>query len=84
MSNRSQCAIINGLNLSQSLLQGSYLGPLLLVTYINDLPDSVKSNEYLFADDARIYKSINSLNDHDIDILTKWYSDWLLTLNPYK
>ena len=43
----------------------------------------------LFADDAKIYKSINSLNDHDIlqhDInnLTKWLSDWILTLNSDK
>ena len=44
---------------------------------------------YLFADDAKIYKSINSLNDHDIlqyDIynLTKWSFDWLLTINSNK
>ena len=44
---------------------------------------------YLFADDAKIYKSINSLNDHDIlqhDInnLTEWSSDWLLNLNSDK
>ena len=44
---------------------------------------------YLFADDAKIYKIINSLNDHDIlqhDIenATKSSSDWLLTINPDK
>ena len=44
---------------------------------------------HLFAGDARIYKSINSLYDHDIlkhDIcnLTKWSSEWLLTFNPDK
>ena len=44
---------------------------------------------YLFADDTKIYKSINSLSDHDIlqhdvDNLTKWSSDWLLTFNPDK
>ena len=44
---------------------------------------------YLFADDAKIYKSFNSLNDHDIlhyyiDDLPKWHSDWLLTFNPDK
>ena len=45
------------------------------------MPGSVKSNAFLFADDAEIYKSINSLNDHDIDNLAIWSSDWLLTVN---
>ena len=53
------------------------------------MPDSVKSNVYIFADDPKIHKSINSLNgkdilQHDIDNLTKWSSDWLLNLNPDK
>ena len=44
---------------------------------------------YLFADNAKINKSINSVNDHDIfqhdsDNLTKWSSDWLLNFNPDK
>ena len=65
----------------------SVLGPLLLVIYISDLSDSVESSVYLFADDAKIDKSINSLIDrdilqHDTDNLTKWSSDCLLTFNP--
>ena len=93
-SNRSQCVILNGCKsepvpVTSGIPQGSVLGPLLIVIYINDLPDSVRSNVYPFADDAKIYKRINSLNDHDIlqhniDNLTKWSSDWLLTLNPDK
>ena len=39
---------------------------------------------YLFADDVKIYDSINSLIDHDIDDVTKFTSDWLVTYNPDK
>ena len=51
---------------SSGILQGSVLGPFLFVIYIDYLPDSIKSNLYLFVDDAKIYKSINSLNDNVI------------------
>ena len=80
LSNRSQCVMINGCKsesvpATRGIAQGSVLGPLLFVIYINDLPDSVESNVYLFTDDAKIYKNIDSLNDHDIlqhiDNLTK-------------
>ena len=57
--------------LSQSLLQLAYPKELLFVhsslsVNIDDLPDSVRSNVYPFPDDAKIYKRLNSLNDHDI------------------
>ena len=66
--------------------QESVLGALLSVIYINNLLGSVKSNVFLFADGAKIYRSINSLNDHDIlqhdiDNLAKWSSNCLLTCN---
>ena len=92
LSNWSQCVMINGFK-SESVPVTSgiphVLGPLLFVIYINDLPDSVNSNVYLFADDAKIYESIASLSDHvilqhGIDHLTRWSSDWLLIFNPDK
>jgi hypothetical protein len=38
--------------------QGSVLGPVLFVLYINDLPDVVKSNIIMFADDTKVYNTI--------------------------
>jgi hypothetical protein len=38
--------------------QGSVLGPMLFVFYINDLPDAVQSEAYLFADDTNIFRLI--------------------------
>ena len=43
--------------------QGTVLGPLLFLVFINDLPDAVTSNIRLFADDALLYRSIHSSDD---------------------
>ena len=39
--------------------QGSFLGPILFVVFIIDMPDEVKSMCQLFADDAKIFTSVN-------------------------
>ena len=88
MSNRKQKVIINGQesewkSVASGIPQGSVLGPLLFVIYINDLPDSVNSPAYLFADDTKIYRKIKETADidilqQDLSKLEEWSNTWLL------
>ena len=43
--------------------QGSVLGPVLFLIFINDLPDNIRSSVRLFADDCVLYTNIHSLQD---------------------
>jgi len=66
--------------------QGSVLGPLLFLLYVNDIPLSVDSPILLFADDAKIFRSIRSEADYlqlqrDIDLLYEPSNTWLLSFN---
>jgi hypothetical protein len=70
--------------------QGSILGPLLFLLYINDLPDVVKYSKIaLFADDAKMYINIESEDDckklqKDLDAVYEWSSKWCMTFNVTK
>ena len=70
--------------------QGSIVGPLLFLVYINDLPNSIDfASVYLFADDTKFIKSIlantsDPLLQSDIDLLVAWCKLWKLSLNADK
>ena len=69
--------------------QGTVLGPLLFVLYINDILDSVESEGLLFADDTKIYRAITSKEDaqslqSDLNTLEEWSEEWLLRFHPDK
>lgn len=91
---RSQFTAVNNHNSSFSQVhsgvpQGSVLGPLLFLIFINDLPDSISSHIRLFADDCVIYRKIYSNTDcqslqSDLDSVTAWCSTWLMQLNHSK
>ena len=69
--------------------QGTVIGPLLFLLYINDLPERVKCGIRLFADDCIIYRPISSARDStnlqaDLNALRQWTCDWQMTFNPDK
>ena len=61
---RTQQVIVNGCAsswapvTSSGIPQGSVLGPILFVLYVNDLPDCVSNDTFLFADDTKIFSKI--------------------------
>ena len=63
------------------LPQGSALGPLLFLIYINDLDDNITSNVLEFADDTKLFRMVNNDGDkqhlkNDIDKFVKWSEKW--------
>ena len=70
--------------------QGSVLGPLLFLVYINDISESLLSLTRLFADDSSLFYSATNINDiegiinHDLRILVRWAAKWLINFNPLK
>lgn len=94
LTTRQQSVICAGKSSSSSLVtsgvpQGTVLGPLLFLLYINDLPDGLNSSISLFADDALLYGIIsndadsNKLQD-DLLQLERWQNKWQMNFNPSK
>lgn len=91
---RHQSIVVNGERSSSAAVlsgipQGSVMGPILFIIYINDLPERVNSDIYMFADDTKILREIKSREDsyelqRDLDRLQAWSSEWLLNFNPSK
>ena len=94
LSNRTQQVTMNGESsefkkVKHGIPQGSVLGLLLFVMFINDLPEQVNSECYLFADDIKIFREIKGSDDHttlqnDINTMLDWANKWQLQFHPDK
>ena len=95
LSDRRQCVQYNNcssyiLKVTAGVPQGSVLGPLLFLIYVNDMADKLQCFTRLFADDTSIGTSSNSINhiqnisNEDLAKLIEWASDWLVNFNPSK
>lgn len=94
LTNRQQFVYANNSSSSLSPVisgvpQGTVLGPLLFLIYINDLPDDISSSIRLFADDCVIYRPIVDPTDNlalqqDLRKIDEWCNKWLMVLNVHK
>ena len=77
-------------NISAGVPQGSILGPLLFLVYVNDIVQEINSTIRLFADDTSLYiivesseEAANTLNQ-DLNRISAWAEKWLVSFNPQK
>jgi hypothetical protein len=93
---RTQCVKINGVisdehKVSSGIPQGSVLGPLLFIIFINDLPQVCYNltRLFIFADDAKMYRELNCISDSDelrqnCQDVFNWSHTWGMKLNASK
>ena len=95
MSDRKQAVVIKGskseyLNIKAGVPQGSVLGPILFLIYINDIQYGIQSKIKLFADDTSIYLSLNDDNvrsqilNYDLEQISLWAKAWKVNFNCQK
>ena len=76
-------------NVTSGVPQGSVLGPVLVMVYINELPLLVENKLKMYADDTKLYGPVASLGDaqkpqHELDVLNKLSEEWSLKFNVAK
>ena len=94
LTNRTQKVTVEGvvsesIHVKSGVPQGSVLGPILFLVFINDLPASVQSSSRLFADDCVVYREIRSDKDcqilqDDLQKLWEWEKLWGMSFHPEK
>ena len=86
---RADEALSRWCGVTSGIPQGSVLGPILFVLFINDLPDVVNCGVEIYADDTKIFAKATNKSEHDslqenIDKMYRWSEIWQLTFHPEK
>ena len=92
LSDRKQSVVVDGCvssvrNVSAGVPQGSRLGPLLFIIYINDIVKDIESEMLIFADDTSLLVSgknteiTSQIISRDLIRVSKWAKDWKVTFN---
>ena len=95
LSSRKQQVQVNSVtsnvsHISGGVPQGSVLGPLLFLVYVNDISENLLSLTRLFADDSSLFFSATNLEDiqgiinYDLTVILSWALTWLVDFNPNK
>ena len=94
LADRNQQVVLDGKSSSPAPVtsgvpQGTVLGPLLFLVYINHLPSRATSSVRLFADDCLLYRVIKGHQDAerlqaDLNQLQEWEKDWQMLFNTDK
>ena len=93
LSDRSQRVVVEGEQsdsapVTSGVPQGSVLGPILFLIFINDLPKAINSSCHLFADNTIVYREISPTDfaalQHDLEALQCWEKRWGMSFNPSK
>lgn len=93
LENRKQRVVLNGTesnweNVYAGVPQGSVLGPLLFIIYINDLTDNISSDMRLFADDSSLFTRVSGIEEtheklvNDLRTVPSWAHQWKMVFNP--
>ena len=91
---RGQCVIVDGeksatQSVESGVPQGTVLGPILFLVYINDIAEEVQADARLFADDGLLFRVIESVDDaqalqSDINKVALWSKKWQMRFNATK
>ena len=94
LSNRRERVAVNGSlsswgEVTSGVPQGSVLGPILFVIYVNEVPKLVSSKIKIFEDDTKLYGPVRSQVDaqriqEDLDVLVEWSKKWMLKFSISK